>query len=224
MATAYALLANGGSRVDARSYVAVTDRAGVLVGMRPAVATREFEAAEVAIVTSALEGVVDRGTGRPLRDSGFYGPIAGKTGTTNDSRDAWFVGYTPELVAVVWVGFDDGTSLGLTGSVAALPIFSDLVLASLGREGGADFEEPEGLETVMINEASGLRAGLFCWGRPELFLPGTAPEEGCGPDWFADKSKTNDEAAAHDDTRQQRRRGSSGSGFFQRLRNLVSGG
>jgi membrane carboxypeptidase/penicillin-binding protein len=222
MAAAYALLANGGSRVEPRSYRAVIDRSGAPIGARPPVAKREFAAAEVAIVTSALQGVVDRGTGHALRDSGFEGPMAGKTGTTNDSRDAWFIGYTPELVAAVWVGFDDGTSLGLTtGSGAALPIFTDFVLASLGREGGADFEEPEGLETVMIEEASGRRAGLFCWGHPELFLTGTAPEERCGPDWFADKPKPSDEAAAHGDTRQQRRRGGSGGGFFQRLRNIV---
>ena len=73
----------------------------------------------------------------------------------------------------------------------------------------------------MIDEASGRRAGLFCWGRPELFLTGTAPEERCGPDWFADKPKPDDEAAGHEDSRQQRRRSGSSGGFFQRLRNIV---
>ena len=64
---------------------------------------------------------MNRGTGHPLRALGYRGPVAGKTGTTNDGRDAWFVGYTPELVAAVWVGFDDGRPLGLTGARAALP-------------------------------------------------------------------------------------------------------
>ncbi len=220
MAAAYALLASGGARVEPRSYSSVTDRAGAVVGDRPVVKTREFDPAEVAIVTSALQGVVDRGTGRTLRDLGYVGALAGKTGTTNDSRDAWFVGYTPEIVAAVWVGFDDGTSLGLTGSSAALPIFADFVIASLGREGGADFEHPSGLETVTINDASGLRAGLFCWGSPELFLTGTAPQERCGLGWSEGAPEAGDDVRAQKQDR-RRTRHDSGRSFFDKLRDLV---
>ena len=71
-----------------------------------------------------MEGVLDRGTGRGARERGFTRPAAGKTGTTNDGRDAWFAGFTPDLLAVVWVGFDDGAPLGLTGAEAALPIWT----------------------------------------------------------------------------------------------------
>jgi penicillin-binding protein 1B len=185
LARAYALLANGGERVELRAAFHLTDAAGKLLRELPPVRSREFDPAEVALVTSALEGAVDHGTGRALREMGYEGPVAGKTGTTNDARDAWFVGYTPELVAAVWVGFDDGTPLGLTGARAALPIFGRFLIAALGPEGGRAFPDPPGLEYVAIHEPTGLRAGFLCWGDTELFLEGTAPREHCGPGWFA---------------------------------------
>jgi membrane carboxypeptidase/penicillin-binding protein len=116
---------------------------------------------------------------------GYAGPVAGKTGTTNDARDAWFAGYTPELAAAVWVGFDDGRPLGLPGARAALPIFGRFLIDALGPEGGSAFPEPPGLESVAIHEGTGLRAGFLCWGSREWFLAGTAPRESCGPGWFA---------------------------------------
>jgi membrane peptidoglycan carboxypeptidase len=185
LARAYALLANGGERVALRSALRVTDARGELLFEAPVVREREFEPAEVALVTSALEGAVDHGTGHGLRAMGYAGPLAGKTGTTNEARDAWFVGYTPELVAAVWVGFDDGTPLGLTGAQAALPIFGRFLIGGTGEEGGMPFSEPPGLEIVSIHEGSGLRSGFLCWGRDEWFLAGTAPTERCGPDWLA---------------------------------------
>jgi penicillin-binding protein 1B len=183
LARAYALLANGGERVTPRSLFQVNDMDGQSLHEEEVERTREFDPAEVALVTSAMTSAVNRGTGRPLRDMGYRGPIAGKTGTTNDARDAWFVGFTPELVAAVWVGYDDGTPLGLTGAQAAIPIFGRFLIAALGPDGGDDFTEPPGLEHVEIHEATGLRASLFCWGDDEWFLPGTAPRESCGPDW-----------------------------------------
>jgi penicillin-binding protein 1B len=185
LARAYALLANGGERVEARSAFHVTDARLQPLLESPARRAREFDPSEVRLVTSALEGVVDHGTGRSLRALGYRGPVAGKTGTTNDARDAWFVGYTPELVAAVWVGFDDGRPLGLTGSRAALPIFARFLTGALGPEGGGGFAEPPGLESVAIHAGSGLRAGFLCWGEPEWFLAGSAPRERCGPDWLA---------------------------------------
>jgi len=185
LARAYALLANGGERVAVRSAFHVLDLDGRPLHEAAALAERAFDPAEVALVTSALEGAVNRGTGYALRELGYRGPVAGKTGTTNDGRDAWFVGYTPELAAAVWVGFDDGTPLGLTGARAALPIFGRFLLAALGSRGGRDFPEPPGLERVAIHEPTGLRAGFLCWGDSEWFLAGTAPSERCGPDWLA---------------------------------------
>jgi penicillin-binding protein 1B len=185
LARAYALLANGGDRVGVRTALHVTDAEGRVLLEAPPLREREFDPAEVALVTSALEGAVDRGTGHGLRAMGYEGPVAGKTGTTNDARDAWFAGYAPEVAVAVWVGFDDGRPLGLPGARAALPIFGRFLIDALGPEGGRAFPEPPGLESVAIHEGTGLRAGFLCWGEREWFLAGTAPRESCGPGWFA---------------------------------------
>jgi penicillin-binding protein 1A len=122
---------------------------------------------------------VTRGTGRALNQDGRFQAIAGKTGTSNDWRDAWFVAYSPSLVVGAWVGFDDGRSLGLTGAGAALPIVSQFL-----NEAGTDtdwgsFEMPEGITEGLVTFAD---AGAWgeC-GRQEYFLEGTEPpDEGCG--------------------------------------------
>ena len=147
---------------------------------RPREAEKVFDPAEVYLVTSALEGVVDRGTGAALRALGFRGDIAGKTGTSSDFRDAWFIGYTPDIVIAVWVGFDDGKSVRVTGSVAALPIFADVLEVARGKAPAAEFTVPTGVESVEVDEDSGLRAGFLCGGSDEVFLLGTAPEGTCG--------------------------------------------
>jgi membrane carboxypeptidase/penicillin-binding protein len=123
-----------------------------------------------------------------VREYGFAGPLAGKTGTTNDFRDAWFAGYTPEIVVVVWVGFDDGTSLGVSASRAALPIFSEFALRALGSRGGQPFSTPSGVQYARVNAESGLLAGFGCAGEDEIFLEGTVPTESCGAGWiFGDR-------------------------------------
>jgi penicillin-binding protein 1B len=205
LARAYALLANGGERVDVRASFHVTDLEGATLDEAPPVAERAFDPAEIALVTSALAGAVDRGTGRPLRALGYRGPVAGKTGTTNEARDAWFVGYTPELVAAVWVGYDDGRPLGLTGARAALPIFGRFLRDALGAEGGRDFPEPPGLERVAIHEPTGLRAGFLCWGEREWFLAGTAPTERCAPSWLEDALVRDRPEPGHPPPRAERR-------------------
>ncbi len=105
--------------------------------------------------------------------------MAGKTGTTNDYRDAWFIGFTPELVVGVWVGFDDGESLEMTGARAALPIFTRFVLDGLGREGRGVFVPPRGVSPVRIIARAEHTAGLRCNGPQEVFLAGTEPTERC---------------------------------------------
>jgi penicillin-binding protein 1B len=219
LARAYALLANGGERITPRAAFYVTDAEGALLSESPAESERAFDPAEVALVTSALEGAVNRGTGNPLRALGYRGPVAGKTGTTNDARDAWFVGYTPELVAAVWVGFDEGKPLGLTGARAALPIFARFLIGALGAEGSRAFAEPPGLERVSIHEPTGLRAGFLCWGESEWFLTGTAPEERCGPDWLAREQRPPPEEAEPGAPRPPRR--DPVAGFFRALGDLI---
>lgn len=176
---AYAVIAADGVLPILRSYSEVIDSEGRRLEHQPIHFTREFDARETWLISSLLRGAVEHGTARSLRALGYHGPAAGKTGTTNDFRDAWFVGFTPEVVVGVWVGFDDGSSLGVPGSVAALPIFADFLKGWLGPEGRGDFREPAGIERVEIDPVSGLRAGLGCGGSEELFLPGTAPVARC---------------------------------------------
>jgi membrane carboxypeptidase/penicillin-binding protein len=89
-----------------------------------------------------LKGVLDRGTAAGARRSGFTRPAAGKTGTTNDYKDAWFVGYTPDLLAVVWVGFDGPRKIGLSGAEAALPIWTEFMKSATASMPVTDFVGP----------------------------------------------------------------------------------
>ena len=113
---------------------------------------------------------------RHRNDWGVRFPVAGKTGTTNDFKDAWFVGYSAHLVAGVWVGFDDGTPAGLSGAEGALPIWSDFMRQALDVYPGGGFREPAGITHAKIDATNGRRAGAFC---PvvvsEVFLAGTEP-------------------------------------------------
>jgi len=109
-------------------------------------------------MTSILEGVVQRGTATVLKSLGR--PIAGKTGTTNEERDAWFVGYTPDLVVGVFVGFDTPRPMGKgrTGGGVAAPIFGEFMKRALADEPAAPFRVPPGLKLVRVNLKTGLRA------------------------------------------------------------------
>ena len=131
---AYAVLAAGGIRARPRMLLLAMDGRGVPLEATPIERVPAFDPAPVAFVTEALEGAIDRGTGRSLRARGFQGRLAGKTGTSNGFRDAWFVGYTPELAVGVWVGFDDGTSVGLSGARGALPVFAVFAKRTLPSE------------------------------------------------------------------------------------------
>jgi penicillin-binding protein 1B len=181
---AYAVFASGGSLPQVRTWSAVRDAALAPLAESPIESEPAFDPAEVYLVTSALEGAVDHGTGSAARRLGVEGPLAGKTGTTNEYRDAWFVGYTRDLVVGVWVGFDDGRSLRLPASAVALPLFARFMRDAFGANVAEPFTEPPGIEEAEVNRASGLRAGPGCWGDPELFLAGTAPGELCvAPAW-----------------------------------------
>ncbi len=181
---AYAVFASGGELPAIRNYTSVSDAHDEVLSEVAVEVERVFEAEEVYLVTSALEGVIDRGTGRAVRGYGVEGPVAGKTGTTNDFRDAWFVGYTPSLVVGVWVGFDDARSLGVPASVAALPIFAEFVRRGTGGELAEPFYRPKGVRSVSIHRPTGKRAGFGCRGEREVFLRGTAPTERCATSLF----------------------------------------
>ena len=119
---------------------------------------------------------MERGTARSARTVGVPGEFAGKTGTTNDGRDAWFVGYSSRLLALVWVGFDTSEAHGLTGAEAALPMWSDFMKQALGAYPAAPFAMPPGVSVVDVDTTNGKRAGRFCpLVAPEIFLAGTEP-------------------------------------------------
>jgi penicillin-binding protein 1B len=132
------------------------------------------------LVTSMMRSVLNEGTGNGARLAGFTLDAAGKTGTTNDLRDAWFAGFTPDLLTVVWVGFDDNQPVGLSGAQAALPIWTEFMKRALAGHPSVPFQVPPGIEFADIDPDTGLRASPAC---PkvisEAFLEGTAPTQLC---------------------------------------------
>ena len=132
------------------------------------------------LVTSMMRSVLNEGTAAGARAAGFALDAAGKTGTTNDLRDAWFVGFTPELLTVVWVGFDNNQPLSLTGTQAALPIWTTFMQAALAGRPDSPFEIPDGITFAEIDRDTGKLALPTC---PrvyqESFLVGTEPTEYC---------------------------------------------
>jgi penicillin-binding protein 1A len=130
------------------------------------------------VLENMMKGVIDYGTGAAAKALGR--PAAGKTGTAQEHRDAWFVGFTPDLVAGVWVGFDDHSPLGPreTGAGAALPAWLSFMQAAVGGRPSADFAAPPGVELVRIDATSGLLAPGERTDAPFVaFLAGTAPKE-----------------------------------------------
>jgi penicillin-binding protein 1A len=130
------------------------------------------------VMTHLLEGVVQHGTGQRAKVLGR--PIAGKTGTSSDYADAWFIGYTPSLLTSVWVGFDDKTSLGKdeTGARAALPIWISYMSQALKDTPIEDFKMPEGITLVKVNIETGLPSnGSSQETITEAFVEGSAPAE-----------------------------------------------
>lgn len=132
------------------------------------------------LVTNMMRSVLNEGTAAGARAAGFALDAAGKTGTTNDLRDAWFVGFTPELLTVVWVGLDDNQPLGLSGTQAALPIWTTFMTRALAGHGNTSFAVPAGVSFQDIDRDTGKIAAPGC---PrvfrEAFLTGTEPTEVC---------------------------------------------
>jgi penicillin-binding protein 1B len=179
IATAYTLFTNNGS---VRPLQALT-RMWSATSRRPSSPCRRGPSAKpetAFLVTNLMRAVLNEGTGAGVRSAGFTLDAAGKTGTTNDLRDAWFVGFTPELLTVVWVGLDDNQPIGLSGSQAA-PADLDVVHEARARQPpSASFEAPEGITYATIDKDTGKLATPMC---PrtinEAFLAGTAPTDYC---------------------------------------------
>jgi len=199
MVTAYAMIANGGKQIQATFIDRIQDRWGHTVWRHDdrecpgckADAWKGQEEPEIADdrrqiidphtayqVTSILEGVVQRGTATSLKKLGR--PIAGKTGTTNDEKDAWFVGFTPDLVVGVFVGYDIPRPMGKgqTGGAVAAPIFGEFVQMALADKPPIPFRVPPGIRLVRVSVKTGLRAEAS---DPdsivEAFKPGEEPDD-----------------------------------------------
>lgn len=200
MTSAYATFPRGGTSIAPRYLRRVQDAAGTTLyrghpacesclaplGATPDKApTLPASDAKTALspqvayqMTSLLQGVVQRGTAYGLKS--LNRPVGGKTGTTNDYIDAWFVGFTPSLAVGVWVGYDTPKTLGHgeTGARSAVPIWRDFIAASLDGTPVEDFAVPEGLDFVRIDSISGLLPGVNTSRTiTEAFVPGTAPTE-----------------------------------------------
>jgi len=176
---AYGVFATLGKRFDPIFITRVTDLQGNPLEFghtRP-----HFEPvlrpATAYVITNMLQTVVQRGTGRKALELGR--PVAGKTGTTNDTHDAWFVGFTPDLLAGVWVGFDSERSLGKqeTGGHAAAPIWTAFMKEALGDRPVVDFPIPDGVSFAQIDRATGLRAVPGRDAELEVFVRGTEPTQ-----------------------------------------------
>jgi len=132
------------------------------------------------LVTNMMRSVLNEGTGAGARAAGFALDAAGKSGTTNDLRDAWFVGFTPQLLTVVWVGFDDNQPVSLSGSQAALPIWTQFMKNATAGQASVPFDVPEGITSVDIDRDTGKLATPGCPRTfTESFLSGTEPTEYC---------------------------------------------
>jgi penicillin-binding protein 1B len=137
------------------------------------------------LVTDMMRSVIDEGTGNGARRGGLLHAAAGKSGTTNDLRDAWFVGFTPRLLAVVWVGLDDNHEIGLSGSQAALPIWTGFMARALSGLPDAPFTTPLGISMVEIDRDTGMLPSPGCPRlRVQAFLPGTEPTAMCDQHGF----------------------------------------
>lgn len=181
LARAYSTLAAGGRRPVIHGLRAAFDGHGRrLEDEAPPRSEAALDPAVAYVVTSVLEGVVDRGTGRAARRYLARGPLAAKTGTSNRARDSWFAAYTPERVTVVWVGHDDFEPSRYSGARAALPVWGRYTSAAppSGREGS--FRVPPGVERQAVCSVSGLLPNRWCPTRiDEAFLSGQVPTESC---------------------------------------------
>lgn len=183
--SAYTVFPGAGIRVAPFSVASVKAPSGLVVLDREPEEKTLAPAAAAFVVHSMLEDVIDDGTAARLRADGLRGAFAGKTGTSTDQRDAWFVGYTPSLVVGVWVGFDDDRSLPGGASQLAVPLWGAIARRAFAGAPPEPFRQPGEVEVVEVDLATGLRAAPECGpSRPEVFVAGTAPREDCR-EWTA---------------------------------------
>lgn len=186
LARAYAAIANGGALINLQEFSSITTAESKDVIVKN-VSNAQKTASEgaVYVLTNILQSVIEHGTGKVVRRMGFEGPVAGKTGTSNDTRDAWFAGFTPRLLAVVWVGFDNNKPTHLTGSSGAAPIWTRFMNCVSKMEPVLDFIAPPDVVFKRIDPNSGLLHTERCKNKDyvaEVFVKGTEPVTTCPND------------------------------------------
>lgn len=180
IAYAYSVFANLGVKAEPVSILAVVRRDGMLLETRNAKMKRVAPASVCYVMNDVLKDVFDYGTAARARSLGFQHPYAGKTGTTNNYRDAWFVGYSPRVLSLVWVGYDDGHSVRLAGGDACLPIWTRHMNRIDGLVPDVDWRRPEDVTDREIDPLSGMLATPYCpETRTEVYVAGTEPESVC---------------------------------------------
>jgi penicillin-binding protein 1B len=179
IATAYTIFPNGGVKRGLRPLLRI-QRGEKTIAIKDTPTKSVARPDTTYQVTNMMRSVLSEGTGAAVRASGFGLDAAGKTGTTNDLRDAWFVGFTPELLTVVWVGLDDNQALGLSGAQAALPIWTSFMTRALAGRADHPFDVPNNLSFVDIDRDTGDLASPDCLRvLREAFLFGSEPGEHC---------------------------------------------
>lgn len=182
LVAAYAPFANGGMRVVPRLVTRIEAPDGTLLWSSEHQRAAAMDAKDAFEITQMLQGVVNYGTGKVVRSMGVTGPVAGKTGTTNDGNDVWFVGYTPTLVAGIWFGYDTPRQITYnpSGGRLAAPAWADFYLAGWREPRGSAFAVPPGMEQVEVDPESGELATDWCPRRvKQWFRVGLAPQEQC---------------------------------------------
>jgi 1A family penicillin-binding protein len=179
---AYTPFASGGTRVEARTILRIQDRKRGVTTENPPTVSQVLAPATAFVTTQMLKDVLLYGTAKGLRKFSQEHPSAGKTGTTDDEFDAWFIGYTPKLVTGIWVGYDHPRSggKGFTGGQVAAPIWERFMRAAVKAKPAEDFPQPEGVVAATIDPTTGYLATAACPTKlNEYYLVGTAPAKAC---------------------------------------------
>jgi penicillin-binding protein 1A len=185
LTSAYGTLAAGGIRAEPMFVKQVVDRNGKVLEENSVYREEVLSPQSSYMITNMLESVVNEGTGYGARLMQFLEPVAGKTGTTDDYTDGWFVGYTPELVVGVWTGFDQKKTMGvsMTGARTSLPLWTDIMKAYYRDGSGGPFTVPEGIVYRVVCEESGALSTSKCAHvRREAFIDGSEPRGYCEKD------------------------------------------
>ncbi len=182
---AYLPLANGGLQIQPTTIRRIFDQKGRLIYQAPSIRPQVLNPGVAYLVTQALTGVLEEGGTASNIRSFISRPAAGKTGTTEDNRDAWFIGYTPDLLVSVFVGCDrNERPLPGSGNQIAAPIWADFVKKALANKPKLDFIIPNEVVKVLTCKETGSKATAFCEQFPEYFLAGTEPDEYCAKHRF----------------------------------------